>query len=76
MITIIQPRSRSGKKKKEAHPEWESWMEACSYTHEVARHELQMANGTFYRQIRQAPDFVTRLAMAALYEGIAPFGPT
>lgn len=72
MIELIYP-SRSGKEKRRAHPEWEAWMDACAYTHEEARRELGLANGTFYRQIKNPPDTVTRLAMAALWEGLEPY---
>lgn len=73
MIEIIEPSSRTGKRKQDAHPEWEAWFEASAYTPEVAHKELGMANGTFYRRIKSAPDTVTRLAMAALYEGLEPW---
>jgi hypothetical protein len=76
MIEIIEPSSRTGKRKQDAHPEWEAWFEASAYTPEVARKELGMANGTFYRRIKSAPDTVTRLAMAALYEGLEPWEPS
>jgi hypothetical protein len=55
------------------HPEWETWFDASAYTPEIARKELGLANGTFYRRIKSAPDAVTRLAMAALYEGLEPW---
>jgi hypothetical protein len=51
-------------------PEWRAWLEQCAYSNEVARKELGLANGTFYRRIKSAPDVLTRLAMAALYEGL------
>lgn len=73
MIEIIQPSSRTGKRKQEAHPDWEAWFQASAYTPEIARKELGLANGTFYRRIKSPPDSVTRLAMAALYEGLEPF---
>jgi hypothetical protein len=59
-----------GTKTHETHPEWEAWFEASAYTPEIARKELGLANGTFYRRIKSAPDSLTRLAMAALYEGL------
>jgi hypothetical protein len=55
------------------HPEWEAWFDASAYTPEIARKELGLANGTFYRRIKSAPDALTRLAMAALYEGLEPW---
>lgn len=73
MIEIIEPSSRTGNRKQDAHPQWEAWFEASAYTPEVARKELGMANGTFYRRIKSAPDMITRLAMAALYEGLEPW---
>lgn len=73
MIEIIEPSSRTGKRKQDAHPEWEAWFEASAYTPEVARKELGMANGTFYRRIAKEPSNVDRLAMRALYEGLEPF---
>jgi hypothetical protein len=75
MIEVITPSSRIGNRKQDAHPEWESWFQASAYTPEVARAELGMANGTFYRRIKAAPDQVTKLAMAALYEGLEPWTP-
>jgi hypothetical protein len=54
----------------EDHAGWESWFDASAYTPEIARKELGLANGTFYRRIKSAPDALTRLAMAALYEGL------
>jgi hypothetical protein len=62
-----------GTKTHETHAEWHAWFEASAYTPEIARKELGLANGTFYRRIKSAPDAVTRLAMAALYEGIEPW---
>jgi hypothetical protein len=57
-----------------AHPTWRDWMDLCAYTPELARKELGLANGTFYRRIKSEPDALTRLAMAALYEGLEPWG--
>jgi hypothetical protein len=71
MIEVIP--SRKGNKKSETHPEWSGWMTACAYRSEEARRELGLPNGTFYRQIQHPPDTVTRLAMAALYEGLMPW---
>jgi hypothetical protein len=75
MIEVIKPTSHTGNKKEQTHAEWESWFNASAYTPELARAELGMANGTFYRRIKAAPDQVTKLAMAALYEGLEPWTP-
>lgn len=73
MIEVIEQSSRYGKRKKEQHPEWESWMQASAYTPEVARRELGIPNSTFYRRIAKPPTHIDRLAMRALYEGLEPF---
>jgi hypothetical protein len=57
----------------ETHADWHAWFDASAYTPELARKELGLANGTFYRRIKSAPDALTRLAMAALYEGLEPW---
>lgn len=59
---------------KPTHPEWAAWIEGSAYTYADARRELGLANGTFYRRIAKAPTVIDRLAMRALYEGLAPFG--
>ena len=76
MIEVIENPSHNGKRKQDAHPEWEAWFAASAYTPEVARKELGQASSTFYRRIKSPPDHMTRLAMAALYEGFPPFGAT
>lgn len=55
------------------HREWKSWMELCCYTRKEARAELGLAVATFYRRIAKAPTLIDKLAMRALYEGLAPF---
>lgn len=73
MIELIQ----SGKKIEAhtpiVHAEWAAWMNASVYTHAMARAELGLAVATFYRRIAKAPTLIDKLAMRALYEGLAPF---
>lgn len=71
MIEVITP--PAPKVRREVHPKWAAWIEASAYTHAVARQELGLANGTFYRRIARAPTLVDRLAMRALYEGLEPY---
>ena len=74
MIELIQQTGKtSDAKLPSVHPEWAAWVEAGAYTHAVAREELQLANGTFYRRIAKEPTHIDRLAMRALYEGLEPF---
>lgn len=70
-ITITYP--KPPRPEPEVHPEWAAWMEASAYTHAVARQELGLANGTFYRRIAKEPTLIDRLALRALYEGLEPF---
>ena len=72
MIDLIAPRAPRGPRP--VHPEWAAWIEASAYTHAVARQELGLANGTFYRRIAREPTLIDRLAMRALYEGLEPYG--
>lgn len=74
MIELIAPKiSHSGKTKTYIHPDWQAWFDASAYSHEDARKELGLANGTFYRQIKKSPGPLARLAMRALYEGLDPW---
>ena len=74
MIEIItQSGNKSNASLPQVHPEWAAWIEASAYTHAVARRELGLPNGTFYRRIAKEPTQVDRLAMRALYEGLEPF---
>jgi len=71
-VELVQP--KPPRIKREVHPEWAAWIEASAYTHAVARSELGLANGTFYRRIAREPTLIDRIAMRALYEGLEPYG--
>lgn len=71
MIDLIPP--KPPRIEREVHPKWAAWIEASAYTHAVARQELGLANGTFYRRISREPTLIDRLAMRALYEGLEPY---
>jgi hypothetical protein len=71
-IDLIAP--KPPRQERPVHPEWAAWIEASAYTHAVARSELGLANGTFYRRIAREPTLIDRLAMRALYEGLEPYG--
>lgn len=72
-IEIIHP--KPPREKHPVHPEWAEWIEASAYTHAVARKELGLSNGTYYRRIAKEPTLIDRLAMRALYEGVEPYRP-
>lgn len=73
MIELVQVGKKREAKAPIVHPDWQHWMDESVYTHAEARHELGLANGTFYRRIAKAPTLVDKLAMSALYEGLEPF---
>ena len=70
-IELLPPKPE--RQERTVHPEWAAWIEASAYTHAVARQELGLANGTFYRRIAREPTLIDRLAMRALYEGLEPY---
>lgn len=55
------------------HPDWQHWMEQSCYSREEARALLGWSNGAFFRRIVKPPTMADRLAMAALWEGLAPW---
>lgn len=73
-MTIELDQLKPPRQERPVHPEWAAWIEASAYTHAVARQELGLANGTFYRRIAREPTLIDRLAMRALYEGLEPYG--